>query len=65
MHSGQMHKRLLAKKELQLSAKERPKAFGSRTLLKAPKNWEKEALAIIFGIKKFYQYTVSTVNIFS
>lgn len=38
---------------------ERPVAFASRTMNSAEKNYsqvEKEALAIIFGIKKFHQY---------
>ena len=41
------------------SGKERPIAFGTRTLSKAEQNYaegEKEAQAIIFGIKKFHQY---------
>ena len=38
---------------------ERPIAFGSRTLSKSEKNYsqiEREALALIFGVKKFHSY---------
>jgi len=38
------------------SGEEKPIAFGSRKLSKADAQVEKEALAIIFGIKKFHQY---------
>ena len=38
---------------------ERPVGFASRTLNKAKQNYshlDKEALAIIFGVKKYHQY---------
>ena len=41
------------------NGEERPVGFASRTLSKAEKNYshlDKEALAIIYGVKKFHQY---------
>ena len=43
------------------SGEEKPIVYGSRTLSKTKKNYaqvEKEALAVIFGIKKFHQYVI-------
>jgi hypothetical protein len=42
-----------------INGEERPIAFGSRTLSKTERNYaviDKEALAVVFGIKKFHQY---------
>ena len=42
-----------------INGEERPIAFSSRTLSKAERNYgqvEKEALALIFGVKKFHKY---------
>ena len=42
-----------------INGEEHPIAFASRTLSKAEKNYgqvEKEALALIFGVKKFHKY---------
>ncbi|XP_029965625.1 uncharacterized protein K02A2.6-like [Salarias fasciatus] len=45
--------------QIMLSGEERPIAFGLRTLSKAESNYaqiEREALSIVFGVKKFHQY---------
>ena len=42
-----------------INGKQRPIAFASRTLTKSEQNYAqitKEALAIVFGVKKFHQY---------
>ena len=42
------------------NGEEKPITYGSRTLSKTEQNYaqvEKEAIAIIFGIRKFHQYT--------
>ena len=42
-----------------INGEERPIAFSSRTLSKAERNYgqvEKEAIALIFGVKKFHKY---------
>ena len=43
------------------NGEERPNAFASRTLSQSERNYaqiEREALALIFGVKKFHKYLI-------